>query len=148
MRTPSRAPSFGGKRPCHCAIVGAFVLFTHFSVLLQDRTIWTISTTPSVAMKSLSFLLIIALLSAASAFVPVARPTFSSSRAFLLPEQAKDLEAVAPLQYEYQQMLKEALGHHDQPNSTYNDHHPRNGPVAWCRRVLFNWTHKDATLRP
>lgn len=102
-------------------------------------------------MKSLSFLLFLLILASASAFVPAShkRPTFvsSSSRINLCPEDAKDLEAVACIQYKNQHLMKEEISG---VNNTYNDHHVvqhRNGPVAWCRRILYNLARKE-TLRP
>lgn len=103
-------------------------------------------------MKSFSLVVMLALIASASCFVTPAgqqiRPT-SSSRLFLCPDDAKDLEAVACIQYEYQQMMREAT-----ENTNYNMHHQeqRHGPVAWYRRLFYNLTRKQdsssSALRP
>lgn len=91
-------------------------------------------------MKSCLFLII--MVASALAFAPPAtqkRPI--SSRRFLCPEDAKDLEAIAVIAYEYQHLIKEATNNNNTKN-TYNGHHRSHGPVAWCRRVLSNWSHR------
>ena len=90
-------------------------------------------------MKSFSSLTVLVILATASAFVPMhqtasARPA-SLSPAFLHPDQAKDLEDCA---YD---LMKQALEQASETN-TYNHQGvaraERNGPVAWCRRIIQN----------
>lgn len=88
-------------------------------------------------MKNLFLLLII--LAVASAFVaPVQRrPSFVvDSTRFLHPDQAKDLEACA-----YQIMQEASQQTATKKNNETLVRKQRNGPVAWCRRMLQNLRH-------
>lgn len=83
-----------------------------------------------------NFFLLLVILAFASAFVaPVQRrPSFvADSTRFLHPDQAKDLEA-----YAYK-LMQEAL----QQTATEKNNEAlvckqRNGPMAWCRRMIQN----------
>jgi hypothetical protein len=95
----------------------------------------------TMMMKSL-FLLFVMLM-CASGFVAPAQRTghpfivADSSALFLHPSQAKDLEEFA---YKFMQEAAQRCSTADtDKNNQANGCKQRNGPVAWCRRVILNW---------
>lgn len=94
-------------------------------------------------MMMQSIFLLFATFMCASGFVAPAQRTArpfivaDSSARFLHPEQAKDLEEFAhKLMQEASQRRSTAV---TEKNSQAHGCKQRNGPVAWCRRVVQNW---------
>lgn len=100
-------------------------------------------------MKSFSCFVFLVLLTSTLAFAPPSMQKRPHSRISLCPEDAKDLEAVAGLAYEH--LMKEAISTEEDSNNnthhSYNDDH-RQGPVAWCRRILFGAARDEEESTP
>lgn len=141
-RSHPSLPTFRIRPP----VIALFAAFRVWDRICSDATRKTSGRCQATffTMKSFSFFLVLVVIASASAFSPSVQKR-PSSRLFLCPEDAKDLEQVACIQYEYQHLIREAT-----ENTTYNNHDivHRNGPMAWCRRILRNLTHKQVSLHP